>query len=185
MNRRLLRRCAFVVLAGLIPQLSGTPLVLAANGSVRGRITLESGSLPPGATVRATPLDGGGPSILADVKADLSYAFPQLPEGAYLFEVIGPDGTVLGSGTPTLVPPGALQLNLRVKPTAPKPPVPEDVPSTTTPGTTPAPGRADEREPKPPLSTGKKWAVWGSIIGGLGVGLAAGGGDGNGSPSQP
>src|SRR3989454_9957932 len=118
------RRTARWMLPGLVLQFSGVLQLLAANGSVRGRRVVEGGTPPPGAVVRATPLDGG-PASTAALGADLGYQFPQLKEGAYLFELVSPDGRPLGAGTRTLVPPGILQLNLRVKmQPAPAPPPP-------------------------------------------------------------
>ena len=98
MTRGLHRRIALWMLLGLLLQLSGVLQLLAANGSVRGRLTVEGGTPPPGAVVRATPLDGG-PASTAALGADLGYQFPQLKEGAYLFELVSPDGRPLGAGT--------------------------------------------------------------------------------------
>jgi hypothetical protein len=181
----------------VVQSLGALPL-LAANGSVRGRLAIEGGSAPPGAIVRATPLDGGQPVTTA-LNADNTYEFPALKEGAYLFEVIGSEGRPLGAGTRTLVPPGVLQLNLKVRmqpaaappvmtrPVAPPKPAPVEpaapapsAPRVAAPPAEPPPGTevaeaADQSgQPSTGMSKKKKWAVIGVIIGSLGVGAAVG-----------
>ena len=168
---------ALWILFSLILELCGGTVVWAADGAVRGRIVVEGGTLPQGSLVKATPLDGGAPSV-TPVAPDGTYQFPRLAEGAYLFEVTDPGGAVLGTGTRTLVPPGALQLNLRanVQPVA-VPTPPSDVP--------PEPPKPP-RPPKDATWSAKKWSVVGIIVGGLAVGVAAGNDDGSsGSPSTP
>ena len=187
MTRGLHRRIALWMLLGLLLQLPGVLQLLAANGSVRGRLTVEGGTPPPGAVVRATPLDGG-PASTAALGADLGYQFPQLKEGAYLFELVSPDGRPLGAGTRTLVPPGILQLNLRVKmqpAPAPPPPTQAIAPPPAVPAEPTAPPAAPAQAVPPPVQTvpasqkppsmnKKKWAIMGTILGSLGVGLAVG-----------
>jgi hypothetical protein len=158
------------VLFGLILQLCGGTAVWAANAAVHGRVTVEGGMLPQGARVKATPMDGGAP-IVVPVAPDGTYKIAQLAEGAYLFEVTGPDGAALGSGTPTLVPPGDLPLPLRVqlKPRAvPDGTVPPKPPGTEPPGPVIPP---PPPLPNPKWSAQKKWGVWGTVVGILGVGV--------------
>jgi hypothetical protein len=169
------------VLFGLILQLCGGMAVWAANAAVHGRVTVEGGMLPQGARVKATPMDGGAP-IVVPVAPDGTYKFAQLAEGAYLFEVTGPDGATLGSITPTLVPPGDLPLPLRVQlkpPAGPDAAVPPPPPGREPSGpvTIPPPS-----PPNPKWSAAKKWGVWGTVVGILGVGVVL---DPGGSPSSP
>ena len=178
MKRGASRVVALWMLFGLILQLSGGTTVWAANGSVKGRVAVEAGTLPQGAQVRATPLDGGAPRMVP-VAPDGTYQFTQLPEGAYTFQVVGPDGALLGSGTTTLVAPGALQLNLKaiVQPTS----VTEKQPEKQKEEIIPPP-------PPPPSTPGahKKWIVLGAVVGSLGVGLAvSNSNDSSGSASTP
>ncbi len=218
MSRHLSRLVALALCVGFGAHLVGVPFALAATGSVRGRVIPESGPVPSGCTVRATPLDGGAPTTVA-VGSDGTFQMAQLPEGAYKFEVLGPGGTLLGPATKTLVSPMQLQLNLRVKaipaaatapPPAALPPAaqpPAKLPPAAQPPAVPTPPAqppvkppTQAPQPKPPeaprasrpargvstASNKKKWAVIGAIVGGLGVGLAAGNsGNNNASPSQP
>ncbi len=94
---------------------------LAASGSLRGRVAVERGFLPEGSMLRATPLDAGV-ILTATIGADGTYTLPQVPEGAYVLEVIGPDGALLGGGTRTLVSPMALQVNLKLREVAARAP---------------------------------------------------------------
>jgi len=198
------RRTALWLSVFFLFQSAGALQLLAANGSVRGRLTIEGGSPPPGALIRATPLDGGAPAT-SPLATDLSYQFPALKEGAYLFEIIDASGHALAPGVKTLVPPGVLQLNLRVKlqaappvstpESSPQEPVPArpGTPPPVKPPAPPAPGTATGAPAEKPARTGggasrkTRWTVVGVVLGGLGVGLAAGnnGNDNSGSPSQP
>ncbi|HEU4402652.1 MAG TPA: carboxypeptidase-like regulatory domain-containing protein [Candidatus Polarisedimenticolia bacterium] len=89
------------------------PPSLAANGSVRGRVAREDGRITRGFVVRATPLDGG-PPVTAPIDEKGRYEFPTLHEGAYRFQVVGPDARGLGPGTTILVPPAPLDLDLKL-----------------------------------------------------------------------
>ncbi len=199
MKRASSRLVVLWMLIALIFQLSGGTFVWAASGTVRGRIAVEGGTLPEGSQVRATPLDGGA-ARLVPVAQDGTYQFAQLSEGAYTFEVVGPDGAPLGSGTTTLVPPSALQLNLRAR----LQPVPGTTAATAgTPAVTGTTGKsgtagktgttgttttASTTTPSPGWSSGKKWGLVGIIVGSAAVGLAAAGGgnnDNEASPSTP
>jgi hypothetical protein len=159
----------------LHPALAG--LALAANGSVQGRVNAVGGPLPPGTIVRATPL-GGGAALASPVAADGTYVIRQIPEGAYQFDVIAPDGSQLGTAK-TLVTPAPLQLNLMAKiaPPAVKPSPDETKP----PGVTPTPP-----PPGPNGGTGRAWKITAAILGGLAVGVAvADDDDDDASPSAP
>jgi hypothetical protein len=171
MNPNRTRSIALVVLASFVLCLSGVRQVLAAGGSVRGRVTTEGGALPPGSLVRATPLDGEA-SLEAPIASDGAYSIPQIPEGAYRFEVVGPGGEVLGTAR-VLMTPSLLELALRaevaldpsIAPQEEAPPV--------------------KRGPRAGLSDAKrKWLIAAVIIGGLGLGFLVGDDD-DGSPSQP
>lgn len=182
MSLRFTRLIALIALLGTGFYVCGVPLALAAAGSVRGRVTVPGGgTLPPGSIVRATPRGGGATFSSDPIKADGTYQIPQLPQGAYVFEIVGPDGRVLGSAT-TMVAPMPVTVNLVASvPSAGPAPTP-----TPSPGPTPAATPAPTPTPSPAGPNKKQWITLGTILGGLGIGAAIGsGGDSNGSPSQP
>ncbi len=161
--------------------LGGVSLLLAANGSVEGRVIVEGGKLPQGTIVRATEISGAA-SLRATIQDDGTYKIPSIPEGPYRFELVAPDGTVLGT-TRTLITPSAVQLNLKatVRPSAPTPPESE-TPKVAPPKTTPP--KVGKKPPKTPWSTKKKWGVTGSIVGAIGLALALDDDDDDASPSS-
>jgi hypothetical protein len=194
MSRHGCRTTALVLCFMLASNLLGVSQAFAANGSVQGRVTVASGSLPPGSTVRATPLSGGGAPATAPIGADGSFAIAQLPEGAYQFEVVGPDGAILGPARKTLVSPKAIQLNLTARGVAPAAPAPAPTPaapapSRPAPAPEPASGGEDKFKGYPApskVTSGKKWGIIAAVVGAAAIGVAAGGGNDNqGSPSEP
>ncbi len=198
MNRHVARLTAIALCFMLALNLVGVSQALAANGSVQGRVTVDSGTLPKGSVVRATPLSGGGAPVRAPIGPDGSYAIAQLPEGAYQFEVVGPDGAILGPARKTLVSPKAIQLNLTARGVAPAPPAPAapapakpappPSPPPVSPRPEPAPGGKDKFKGSPApskVTNTKKWGIVAAIVGAAAIGVAASGGDGDGSPSQP
>jgi hypothetical protein len=177
---RIPTRVLVAALLGVIllhPAFAG--LALAASGTVQGRVNPMGGPLPPGTIVRATPLGGGAP-LAAPVAADGTYVIRQIPEGAYQFDVIGPDGTQLGTAK-TLVTPAPLQLNLVARVAAPPPPPPPAVPREE------PEDESEEAIAKPPRDgTGRGWKITAAILGGLAVGVAlADDDDDDASPSTP
>src|SRR6266849_8492857 len=187
--RTLSRPVALLILVAFAACLSGVPEALAANGSVRGRISVQGGALPPGTEVHATPA-GGKTFLTGTIEPGGTFAMRAVPEGSYLFEVVGPDGTVFGA-VKTRVPPSDLQLNMIawVKPAAVAP-APAAAPTPAA-GPAPVPGaqappEAARKEPAPKqapaprpakvpsrssaASSKKKWAVVLAVVGGLGAG---------------
>ncbi len=143
--RTLSRPVALLILVAFAACLSGVPEALAANGSVRGRISVQGGALPPGTEVHATPA-GGKTFLTGTIEPGGTFSMRAVPEGSYLFEVVGPDGTVFGA-VKTRVPPSDLQLNMIawVKP-APVAPAPGPAPAA---APTPAAGPAPAAAPAP------------------------------------
>ena len=170
----------FILLSAMF-HLGGVSLLLAANGSVEGRVIVEGGKLPQGTIVRATEISGAA-SLRATIQDDGTYKIPSIPEGPYRFELVAPDGTILGT-TRTLITPSVVHLNLKatVRPsalTAPKPETPKAAPPK------PTPPKVDyKKPPKTPWSNKEKWAVAGSIIGAFGAGYLVGDDD-DASPSS-
>ena len=145
--RTLSRPVALLILVAFAACLSGVPEALAANGSVRGRISVQGGALPPGTEVHATPA-GGKTFLTGTIEPGGTFSMRAVPEGSYLFEVVGPDGTVFGA-VKTRVPPSDLQLNMIawVKP-APVAPAPGPAPAPAA-APTPAAGPAPAAAPAP------------------------------------
>ena len=186
MSQRPSRPLVVLVLLGIAINLSGVSLALAADGSVAGTVSADGGPMPAGTVVKATPLTGGSP-YTATIGADGAYEIPQLPEGPYKFELVGPDGAVLASGVNRLLRAALNQVNLTV--------MIIPVETTTTPSTgeqvaepevQKTPATTTSTAAKAGMSTAKKWGIVAVVVGAVGVGyLIADDDDPKGSPSGP
>ncbi|MFQ5890809.1 MAG: carboxypeptidase regulatory-like domain-containing protein [Gemmatimonadota bacterium] len=193
MSQHTSRLVASLCLLGLVFNLTGVPLASAADGSVFGRVRAESGQLPPGSLVRATPRDGG-PAITVPIRADGTYEIPGLPEGAYRLEVLGPKSDALAPGLPVLVETFGTPIDLSVAMAAVPPPGTGEQPSANPraekeqgaeaeePGEE---GEADDGNPGISSKTKKAWLIVIASVVGLGIGIAAADDDEEGSPSLP
>lgn len=91
--------------------LAPSPAATADASSVKGRVVLQQGSLPPGIMVRATPLEGGAP-LRASLWADGTFRFTEIPAGTYLFDLVGPDDRVFTPATRAYIPAAPSELVL-------------------------------------------------------------------------
>jgi hypothetical protein len=80
-----------------------SPVGAAGTGSVKGRVVLQQGALPSGIMVRATSIEGGSP-LKVSLLADGTFRFTELPEGTYLFDLVGPDDKVFTPATRAWIP---------------------------------------------------------------------------------
>ena len=94
---------AGVALLVLALGIGAAPAATGVTGQLKGRVVLQQGSLPPGIMVRATPIEGGAP-LRVSLWADATFLFPELPEGTYLFDLVGPDDKVFTPATRAWIP---------------------------------------------------------------------------------